>query len=114
MGAVRQRIGASGHRTLFQPTLDIVRYINRRCVSTFGFLPQRHHGDVVDIAFKAAAQTFRARAPLIRECFVGRSPAHARAASQASLGYKYRAYAAWGHTDTKGHDTLTEKMDIVQ
>ena len=41
-----------------------------------------------------------ASCPIIRECFVGRDTAHARAVSNGPLLYKYQAYAAWGHNDT--------------
>lgn len=39
---------------------------------------------------------------LIRECFVGRDAAHARAASHGPLLYKYKAYNAWGQGETAG------------
>lgn len=45
-----------------------------------------------------------AKSPVIRECFVGRDSADALRACEPSLGYKYRAYASWGHRDTAGHD----------
>ena len=42
--------------------------------------------------------------PIIRECFVGRDAAHARAVSRGPLLYKYSAYAAWGQGETTQGD----------
>jgi alkanesulfonate monooxygenase SsuD/methylene tetrahydromethanopterin reductase-like flavin-dependent oxidoreductase (luciferase family) len=42
--------------------------------------------------------------PVIRECFVGRDAAHARAASRGPLLFKYRAYASWGQGETTEGD----------
>ena len=40
--------------------------------------------------------------PIMRECFVGRDAAHAREVTRGPLLWKYEAYAAWGHNDTRG------------
>jgi alkanesulfonate monooxygenase SsuD/methylene tetrahydromethanopterin reductase-like flavin-dependent oxidoreductase (luciferase family) len=49
-----------------------------------------------------------AACPVIREAFVGRDTAHARAVSRGPLKFKYEAYAAWGQNDTRGHDIAGE------
>jgi len=48
--------------------------------------------------------------PVIRECFVGRDAAHAREVSRGPLLWKYQAYAAWGHNDTRG-TPLAERFE---
>ena len=48
--------------------------------------------------------------PIMRECFVGRDAAHARAVSRGPLLWKYEAYASWGHNDTRGVP-LAERFD---
>tara|TARA_B100001123_G_C14667909_1_gene772298 strand:- start:169 stop:573 length:405 start_codon:yes stop_codon:yes gene_type:complete len=42
--------------------------------------------------------------PIIREVFVGRDAAHARAVSRGPLLYKYSAYASWGQGETTQGD----------
>jgi len=48
--------------------------------------------------------------PIMRECFVGRDAAHARAVSRGPLLWKYEAYASWGHNDTRGVP-LSQRFD---
>ncbi len=81
---------------LGSPTADLEQL--RRLLDVFRD-ERRRHGLPDDV-----------RCPVIRECFVGRDPAHAAAVSRGPLLWKYQAYASWGHNDTRGQ-SLAENFD---
>lgn len=53
---------------------------------------------------RATGQNDDVACPIIREAFVGRDAAHARAVSRGPLLYKYKAYASWGQGETTQGD----------
>ena len=53
---------------------------------------------------RESGQPGEVNCPIIRECFVGRDAAHAKAVSRGPLLFKYRAYASWGQGETTAGD----------
>ena len=54
--AVRRGIFLSKDGTMFEPPLDVVAERLGRSVATFGFLPQRHHRNVIHVAYQTPFQ----------------------------------------------------------
>lgn len=53
------------------------------------------------------------KCPIVRECFIGRDGAHARAVSRGPLLAKYAAYASWGQEGAVSGDFETAFEDFA-